>query len=208
LLNYTCKGLKALQGWAIHIHPNLFPMNKLFVGLALLFSALTFAQTVKLEGTIKDSTGVALEMANIMAVNKTTNAMESYAITDDAGRFSLVLKANTSYILRASYIGYTTFEEPLAMATANVIKNITLTAGIELQAVEIVHEMPVTIKGDTIVYNSDSFTNGTERRLEDVLKKLPGVTVDSDGNVTVEGKAVTKLMVEGKDFLTAIPSWV
>ena len=60
--------------------------------------------------------------------------------------------------------------------------------------------MPVSIKGDTIVYNADSFKSGTERKLEDLLKKLPGVEVNADGEVEVEGKKVTKLMVEGKDF--------
>jgi hypothetical protein len=60
--------------------------------------------------------------------------------------------------------------------------------------------MPVSIKGDTIVYNADSFKSGTEKKLEDVLKKLPGVEVNADGEVQVEGKKVSKLMVEGKDF--------
>jgi len=175
-------------------------MKKIYLLLFLFVSALSFAQNIKLEGTLKDSTGTALEMANIMAVNKATNAMDSYAITDDAGRYQLSLKANTAYILKASYIGYTPFEEPLTTTTGNLIKNIMLKAGVELAAVEITHEMPVTIKGDTIVYNSDSFTNGTERKLEDVLKKLPGVEVDSDGGIKVEGKTVTKLMVDGKDF--------
>src|SRR5690606_4819243 len=72
--------------------------------------------------------------------------------------------------------------------------------GILIDEVEIVHVMPVSIKGDTIVYNADSFTSGTERKLGDVLKKLPGVEVDEDGGIKVEGKEVTKLMVEGKDF--------
>ncbi|MEP6803898.1 MAG: TonB-dependent receptor, partial [Flavobacterium sp.] len=73
-------------------------------------------------------------------------------------------------------------------------------AGIELEGVEIVCEMPVSIKGDTIVYNADSFKSGTEKKLEDILKKLPGVEVNADGEIEVEGKKVSKLMVEGKDF--------
>jgi hypothetical protein len=60
--------------------------------------------------------------------------------------------------------------------------------------------MPVTIKGDTIVYNADSFKNGSERKLEDVLEKLPGVEINEDGQVEIEGKVVNKLMVNGKDF--------
>ncbi len=53
--------------------------------------------------------------------------------------------------------------------------------------------MPVTMKGDTLIYNADSFKNGTERKLEDVLKKLPGVEINDDGEIEVEGKEVTKL---------------
>ncbi|PQJ21318.1 hypothetical protein [Nonlabens tegetincola] len=70
----------------------------------------------------------------------------------------------------------------------------------ELDAINIVYEMPVSIKGDTIVYNADSFTNGTEDKLEDTLNKLPGVEVNEDGDILVEGKQVEKVMVEGKDF--------
>ena len=69
-----------------------------------------------------------------------------------------------------------------------------------LDEVELTYEMPVTISGDTLVYNADSFNTGTERKLEDVLKNLPGVEINDDGQVEVEGKVVTKLMVEGKDF--------
>ncbi|NDI99905.1 TonB-dependent receptor [Flavobacterium sp. LaA7.5] len=175
-------------------------MTKFFISLLLLLSAVSFAQNIRIEGTLKDDQGTGLEMANVMAVNKATNAMDSYAITNDEGKYQLSLKPNTTYILKASYIGYTTFEEEITTTTENIVKNITLEQGVELQELEIVHEMPVTIKGDTIVYNSDSFTNGSERKLEDILKKLPGVEVNEDGEVEVEGKKVGKLMVEGKDF--------
>ena len=60
--------------------------------------------------------------------------------------------------------------------------------------------MPVTIKGDTIVYNADSFNTGTERKLGDVLKNMPGIEINDDGRIEVEGKEVTKITVEGKDF--------
>ena len=175
-------------------------MKNLFLAILFLASAAGYSQNIRVVGTIKDSTGVALEMANVMAVNKATNSMDSYAITDDTGRYQLTLLANATYTIKASYIGYTPFEVTLTTGGENMVKNIVLKAGIELAGVEIVHEMPVTIKGDTIVYNSDSFTNGSERKLGDVLKKLPGVEVDKDGGIKVEGKSVSKLMVEGKDF--------
>jgi hypothetical protein len=100
-----------------------------------------------------------------------------------------------------SYIGLQNKEIIIETKTENIVQNITVIAGSNsLDAVEVVREMPVSIKGDTIVYNADSFKTGTERKLEDVLKKLPGVEVNADGEVEVEGKKVSKLMVEGKDF--------
>lgn len=166
-----------------------------------LITSFSFAQSVKLEGLITDPKATGLEMANVMAVNKATKAMDSYAITNDKGKFLLNLKPNTAYSLKISYLGMQNKELEITTTSENSIKNIALEeGGIELDGVEIVREMPVSIKGDTIVYNADSFKSGTERKLEDILKKLPGVEVNADGEIEVEGKKVTKLMVEGKDF--------
>lgn len=139
-------------------------------------------------------------MANVMAINKETKAMDAYAITNDKGKFFLNLTANATYDIKASYIGCQSFDAILKTTDAAMNYNILMKQGMQLKDIEVVYEMPVTISGDTIIYNSDSFTNGTERKLEDVLKKLPGVEVDSEGNITVEGKSVQKVMVEGKDF--------
>ena len=60
--------------------------------------------------------------------------------------------------------------------------------------------MPVTMSGDTLIYKSEAFTNGSERKLEDVLAKLPGMEVDENGEVKVQGKKVNKVLVDGKQF--------
>ena len=165
------------------------------------FISFSFAQSIKLDGVITDSKSAGLEMANVMAVNKSTKAMDSYAITNDKGKYSLTLKPNTAYSLKISFLGMQNKELDFTTGSANSSKNIAMEeGGIELEGVEIVREMPVSIKGDTIVYNADSFKSGTERKLEDILKKLPGVEVNADGEIEVEGKKVSKLMVEGKDF--------
>jgi hypothetical protein len=166
----------------------------------LLFSFVASAQNVRLEGFITDSKSAGLEMANVMAINQSNNAMDSYAITNDKGKFQLSLKQNTFYKIKVSYIGFQPKEIEVKTGTENMTQAIVLEEGIGLDEVEIVSEMPVSIKGDTIVYNSDSFTNGTERKLGDILKKLPGVEVNKDGQIQVEGKTVQKLMVDGKDF--------
>lgn len=176
-------------------------MKKIFSILLFLTSFFSIAQSLRLDGVITDTGGQALEMANVMAINQDTKAMDSYAITNDKGKFNLSLKSNTHYSINMSYLGMKSKVIEIVTAQEDITKNITMEAGgVELEGVEIVREMPVSIKGDTIVYNADSFKSGTERKLEDVLKKLPGVEVNADGEVEVEGKKVTKLMVEGKDF--------
>lgn len=159
------------------------------------------AQTVKLEGIVYDANQQPLEMANVMAVNVQTNAMDSYAITSDKGKYVLQLKPNTTYTIKVSYLGMKNKAFSWTTTQQAQQHNVNMeSAGIELNSVEVVKEMPVSIKGDTLIYNADSFKVGTEKKLEDVLKKLPGVEVNADGQVQVEGKTVTKLMVEGKDF--------
>lgn len=177
-------------------------MNKIFCFVAILFTSVSFSQqSIRFDGFIQDDQKNPLEMANIMAINNATKAMDSYGITNDKGKFQLTLKPNTAYTIKVSYLGMKSKEIALSTKAENMTQDIVLDgAGIELEGVEIVREMPVSIKGDTIVYNADSFKSGTERKLEDVLKKLPGVEVNADGEIEVEGKKVSKLMVEGKDF--------
>lgn len=175
-------------------------MRKIIFIITMALSMSAISQNIRVEGFVKDSTGLGLEMANVMAINKETKAMDAYAITNEKGRYFLNLNANASYDIKASYIGYQSYEAVFKTAATNTEYNILMKAGLQLKDVEVVYEMPVTISGDTIIYNSDSFTNGTERKLEDVLKKLPGVEVNADGEIEVEGKKVQKVMVEGKDF--------
>jgi len=173
---------------------------KYYITIVLfLVVSITFAQ-LKLEGVVKDTVGTPLELANVIAINQETKALDSYGITDAKGVFKLNLKKNASYKLQVSYIGMKTFEEIFSTKETDVTKNFTLREDNTLDEVELTYEMPVTVKGDTLIYNADSFKNGTERKLEDVLEKLPGVEINDDGQIEVEGNVVSKLTVNGKDF--------
>ena len=174
-------------------------MRQLIVCLTLFIATISWGQ-VKIQGVVKDSIGGPLELANVIAINQETKALESYGITSGDGRYKLNVKTNTTYSLQVSYIGMKTHTETVSTQEADVIKDISLIADNALEAVELTYEMPVTVKGDTLVYNADSFNTGTERKLEDVLENLPGVEINDDGQVEVEGKVVNKLMVNGKDF--------
>ncbi|AXT51238.1 TonB-dependent receptor [Aquimarina sp. BL5] len=167
----------------------------------LLVGITMSAQKVQITGFVKDSLGNPLEMANVIAYKKADNAMTAYGITNDFGKYKLSVPVNETYKLRVSFIGLSANDKTIAVTTQDVTTNFEMTSEADsLDEVEIVYEMPVVVKGDTLVYNTDSFTNGNEKKLGDVLEKLPGIEVNDDGEIEVEGKTVSKVMVEGKDF--------
>lgn len=174
-------------------------MKKVFSFL-FLFTIINFYAQINIQGIVKDSLNTPLELANVIAINKATDLLESYGITNSDGTYKLELKKNQTYKVQISYVGMKTLEEVLVTKENRIIKNFTLQLDNTLDEVEVTYEMPVTIKGDTLIYNADSFKNGTERKLEDVLEKLPGVEINEEGQIEVEGKVVNKLMVNGKDF--------
>lgn len=175
---------------------------KHFITLILLCVVGQSYAQIKVEGVVKDSIGNPLELANVIAINQQTKSLESYGITNDQGRYKLALAKNITYTLQVSYIGMKTFEETLSIKETDLTKDFVLREDNTLDEIHITYEMPVTMKGDTLVYNADSFNKGTERKLGDVLKNLPGVEVNADGEIEIEGKKVGKLMVDGKDFFS------
>jgi len=174
-------------------------MKNTIVLILCFIASTTFAQ-VKVEGVVKDSIGNPLELANVIAINQETKALDSYGITNDKGRYKLNLKSETSYKIQVSYIGKKPFEEVITTTNTDITKDFTLHDDNMLDAVELTYEMPVTISGDTLIYNADSFKRETDKKLEDVLKRLPGVEINEEGQIEVEGKVVEKVMVEGKEF--------
>ena len=135
-------------------------MRYYITAIFLCMSVIGISQ-VKLEGIIKDSLGSPLELANVIAINKATKSLDSYGITNDVGRFRLDLKKNTIYTIQASYIGMKSLDEVIQTKEVNINKDFTLFVDNSLDEVELVYEMPVTISGDTLVYNADSFNTGT-----------------------------------------------
>lgn len=176
-------------------------MRKIYLlGCFLIPTFFVLAQNIDLEGTITDESGMPIMGANIVAVEKETQILDGFGISNEAGYYRITLKKATDYDVKISFIGLReiafVFNEQ-----NNIEKNFVLEEQAEsLDEVEVVYEMPVTIKGDTIIYNADSFNTGSERKLEDVLKNLPGIEVNDEGRIEVEGKEITKITVEGKDF--------
>ena len=176
-------------------------MKKILLITLVMVSWISSAQ-IKFTGVVKDSIGEPLEMANVIALDTVAKKISSFGFTDAKGNFKLDLDENRVYNIKISYIGFKEISEFVKVGTTNITKNYTMKEDNMLEGINIVSKMPVTVKGDTIIYNADSFKNGTERKLEDVLKKLPGVEINDAGQIEVEGKPVEKITVDGKEFFS------
>lgn len=176
-------------------------MNKLTF-LFLFFSFLSFSQAKIFIGAVSDDSNKPLESANVIAKPLQEKANLKFAIADNKGRYKLELDKNVKYEITVSYIGYV--EEIFILEPESTIKTHDFKlkpTGENLKEIVIKHEFkPIIVKKDTLVFDVNSFANGNERKMKEILEKLPGVEVDKKGIVTVQGKRVTKMLVEGKSF--------
>ena len=174
-------------------------------GLLFLFLTtklcLLNAQEVLLKGKVTDTTGTPLVYANIIA-DPLEDVPVAFSISDNIGHYELKLKKNKSYRITLSYLGYISQSFEI-IAQRNDEKNFELTpVSEELDEIVLKYTPPVIFKKDTISYCTEAFITGAERKLRGILKKLPAIDIDREGNVTVQGKKVTKVLVENKEFFT------
>ncbi|UPT69286.1 MAG: TonB-dependent receptor family protein [Flavobacterium sp. JAD_PAG50586_2] len=174
----------------------------MFKYLLLFASFFCSSQTHTIIGVVSDSINIPLESANIIARPLQENEQLKFAIADNKGRYRLELDKGVKYEVTASYISFleeTIIIEPNSSITTHNFR--LKPTGQKLKEIVIKHEYkPLIIKKDTLTYDVKAFANGNERKMKEVLEKLPGVEVDKKGTVTVQGKKVTKMLVEGKSF--------
>lgn len=153
-------------------------------------------------GRVIDSTRNPVQYANVIAMKTSDQSIGAFAVSDAEGTFKLTLKKNQEYLLKVSFVGFRMYEQLFTTGqedVSNLLVELFQSADL-LNEVQVVHEMPVVMSGDTLVYRTEAFVNGRERKLGDVLNKLPGIEVDENGEVKVQGKKVDKLLVDGKPF--------
>lgn len=188
----------AVSSFTLHM---VHYLKKVFLFLVLLtLTQMTYGQQIDFKGIVTDSTTAPVSFVNIVAYEDGT-ASPLFTLTNNDGEFSLKLKANTHYGISLLHIGYVKQEFSLQTTQAAITRDFVLTERVtELGEVEVIYEMPIMISNDSIVYNVDSFATGSERKLKEVLRKLPGVEVDKEGRVFVMGERVTEVLVENKTF--------
>lgn len=142
--------------------------------------------------------------ASVRLLNHADSSYIRGAVTDHNGRFKLTATPN-NYILEISFIGYRTAYQNIELST----KEPTISLGkifldqnaILLSAAEVTAKIPpILVKGDTIEYNSASYTPQENAMLQDLIKNIPGMEIDINGNITANGKPVQKILVDGKEF--------
>ena len=172
----------------------------------LVFSLFSFAQNnVVIKGKVLDkNTQVPLEAATVYLTSVKDSAVIDYTITDKNGIFKIDIKKITKPVFfKISYIGYQTYKQQEQSIIENkdfgIIRLIENTNN--LGEVVIKSEAPpIRIKKDTLEFNASSFKVRPDSNVETLLKQLPGVEVSSDGKITVNGKEVNQVLVNGKPF--------
>ena len=170
--------------------------------LLIFIINFSFAQNNLISGVVTDYNNIPLESANVIARSLGKNPQIKFAIADNKGRYKIELDQNITYEITVSYIGYQenifTLTENSQITEHNFILKST---GQNLKEIVLKHEyVPILLKKDTVTFTAKAFANGNERKLKELLEKLPGMEVDKKGGVTFQGKKVTKMMVEGKSF--------
>lgn len=183
-------------------------MLKIYI--LFLFTTISFSQTKTFVGIVSDDANKPLESSNVIAKPLQEKASLKFAIADNKGRYRLELEQQVKYEITVSYIGY--IEEVFIVEPESTTQNHDFKlkpSGQNLKEIVIKHEFkPILVKKDTLVFDVNSFANGNERKMKEILEKLPGVEVDKNGIVTVQGKKVTKMLVEGKSFLVVVLNWL
>lgn len=167
--------------------------------LLVLICQLNLAQEkCTLKGTVVDSLALPVYDASVTAFNA-NNKGEGFAFTDVNGEFKLVLPCNQTYEIEVEHANYQSLLEKINI-TKNTKKQLVVkNTSVQLDEALVKARVPITVKGDTIEYDADSFKTGSEETLEDVLKKLPGIEVE-DGKVYHQGKEIKSIKVEGREI--------
>lgn len=144
-----------------------------------------------------------LEMASVRLLHPSDSTLEAGVLSDSAGQFSLQNIKPGTYLLNVTNIGYNDHNQKVIVIDKNLIlpaiameENVKMLQEVKVNGTAV----QVVVKNDTIEYNAQAFKTGQNAVVEDLLKKMPGVDIASDGKITVNGQEVKKILVDGKKF--------
>ncbi|MFI5196159.1 MAG: outer membrane beta-barrel protein [Chitinophagales bacterium] len=188
-------------------------MKYLFIAILFLFSIPgSIGQTYTIKGNITDTlNNVPLYRSSVVLIRISDSVIETYTRSTANGNFELRVPKQGKYILKATFPGFADYVEVI-----NIKKSITDFGIVPMVSKEhLLKEFVLTkqisaikIKGDTTEYMADSFKVKENATVEDLLKRLPGIQVDKNGNITAQGETVQKILVDGEEFFSDDPKVV
>lgn len=180
-------------------------MQNFFTLLAfLVFTAVGFSQTISIKGKVTMPDDYPLESATVYLTSVKDSSVVNYTISDKNGNWEIKTRKTTQpVILKISYIGFADFKQELGTPEQNIDLGTLKLEDLptELSEVVITRDIPpIRIKKDTLEFNASSFKVRPDANVESLLKQLPGVEIDNEGKITVNGKEVNQILVNGKPF--------
>ena len=179
------------------------------VSLFLFVSLSASAQNsfkVKL-GLVDDKTNAPVGFATASLTPKGEEKASKYVLADSEGSAELAKVRKGTYVLKVEILGYKAYTQELVVDKNLDLGTIRLKEDVEILDAASVSAVgnPIIVKKDTIEYNASSFKTSDNDMLEDLLKKLPGVEVASDGTITANGETIKKITIDGKTFFLDDP---
>lgn len=178
----------------------------------LTFAMPSFAQPFVVTGSVTDTLNAnPLQMASVVLMRTSDSVIETYARTNAEGKFTATVRTKGKYFLRVSFPSFADYVDNINITKSNtnlgdlpmVSKSFLLKEFVLTQQVS-----AIKIKGDTTEYMADSFKVRDGANVEDLLKKLPGIQVDKNGQITAQGETVERILVDGEEFFSDDPKVV
>jgi len=170
--------------------------------IVLLLSMAGLAQNI--QGRVTDSSGKAIPFASVNLINSVNNRIIGYAVTNASGAYTLPIPVNTplsELAIKVTSIGYKTGSRPIADVRLAYDFILSVSAN-QLQSVEVKNSRPVLrTHGDTLSYKVSAFAGAQDLVIGDVIKRLPGITVSSDGTIYFNNKPISNLYIDGDNLL-------
>ncbi len=179
-------------------------MLRLLYVLIIFQSIPSFAQTLSYKGNVVDEKGIPISYVTVALLEPTDSTLSFYSVTNSEGKFEVKNITAGTFILQATFLGYKTYYQTIKFPLEKDVLQTTIAMELKpvnLPAADISAErIPLLIRGDTIEYNASSYKTKPDATIEDLLKKLPGVVVDRQGNIKAQGEEIRKVTVDGKEF--------
>lgn len=176
----------------------------LFLLLLCCFSSFAQKSTVLSGKIVTDKTNSSIESATVYLIHPKDSSVVDYTITNKNGEFKLETKSSAeNLIFKISVEGYQEFSKNIKKTTENLDLGVFKLLEYENKLDEVVIKSvapPIRVKKDTLEFNASSFKLRPDANVEALLKQLPGVEIDADKNITVNGKKVSQILVNGKSF--------